>query len=271
VRPPSAAKGLNANCHLLQAHRLSTSPGSNLLQLVTISRIPHVIEGTFDPAFLELRRNPDHRDARPPEIFRVESAAGNWRPTSSRSSISQGFPGTGPRRPRTASCARALPTPLLLGVRPESRLADILPKLDKNQLRSRLAATTPRSNHARHRSLARRAVVQPRHDPAHVADADRAAELAKCDLATEMVREFTELQASSAASTPVPKANRKCLRMPSTINYRPWARRSHPAQSHGCAVALARQTRLSRRGFSVGVIPTGSRRSYALRRAALAS
>src|SRR5208282_5346823 len=29
---------------------------------------------------------------------------------------------------------------------------------------------------------------------AHVADADRAAELAKCDLATEMVREFTELQ-----------------------------------------------------------------------------
>jgi len=29
---------------------------------------------------------------------------------------------------------------------------------------------------------------------AHVAEADRAAELAKCDLATEMVREFTELQ-----------------------------------------------------------------------------
>src|SRR5207245_1189905 len=29
---------------------------------------------------------------------------------------------------------------------------------------------------------------------AHVLDADRAAELAKCDLVTEMVREFTELQ-----------------------------------------------------------------------------
>src|SRR5260370_2128281 len=29
---------------------------------------------------------------------------------------------------------------------------------------------------------------------AHVADADRAAELAKCDLATQMVREFPELQ-----------------------------------------------------------------------------
>ena len=74
------------------------------------------------------------------------------------------------------------------------RLADILPKLDKITYESRLG-----SYHAveRMRAIAcwlaeqwfNLGMIQ-----SHVADADRAAELAKCDLAAEMVREFTELQ-----------------------------------------------------------------------------
>jgi len=52
---------------------------------------------------------------------------------------------------------------------------------------------------------------------AHVAEADRAAELAKCDLATEMVREFTELQGIVAVCTRALRANPTKSPTPSTI------------------------------------------------------
>ncbi len=75
------------------------------------------------------------------------------------------------------------------------RLADYLPKLERVTYESRLGSY--RDKVERVRAIARwlseqwfnRGLMQ-----AHVAEADRAAELSKCDLATEMVREFTELQ-----------------------------------------------------------------------------
>jgi len=75
------------------------------------------------------------------------------------------------------------------------RLADYLPKLEKITYESRLGSY--RDKVERIRAIARWLMEQWFNlgmMQAHVADADRAAELAKCDLATEMVREFTELQ-----------------------------------------------------------------------------
>jgi len=75
------------------------------------------------------------------------------------------------------------------------RLADYLPKLERVTYESRLGSY--RDKVERIRANARWFTEQWFNLgmlQAHVAEADRAAELAKCDLATEMVREFTELQ-----------------------------------------------------------------------------
>ncbi len=77
---------------------------------------------------------------------------------------------------------------------------------------------------------------------ADVAGSDRAAELAKCDLVTEMVREFPELQGivgglyASAQGEPEKSPGRS-----TTITSR-WARRSHPAQSDGLRRRAGGQT-----------------------------
>jgi len=75
------------------------------------------------------------------------------------------------------------------------RLADYLPKLERVTYESRLGSY--RDKVERIRALSRWLMEQWFNlgmVQAHVAEADRAAELAKCDLSTEMVREFPELQ-----------------------------------------------------------------------------
>jgi len=105
---------------------------------------------------------------------------------------------------------------------------------------------------------------------AHVAEADRAAELAKCDLATEMVREFPELQGivgglyARAQGEPVEVADAVY------DHYRPVGLDDPiPRNLTGCAVALADKLDSVVGCFAVGVAPTGSSDPYALRRAAL--
>jgi glycyl-tRNA synthetase beta chain len=105
---------------------------------------------------------------------------------------------------------------------------------------------------------------------AHVADADRAAELAKCDLATEMVREFTELQGIVGGL--YAKAQGESEEVADAVydHYRPVGLDDPiPRNLTGCAVALADKLDSIVGCFSVGVIPTGSSDPYALRRAAL--
>ncbi|MGB9435105.1 MAG: glycine--tRNA ligase subunit beta, partial [Candidatus Acidiferrum sp.] len=105
---------------------------------------------------------------------------------------------------------------------------------------------------------------------AHVADADRAAELAKCDLATEMVREFTELQ--GVVGGLYAKAQGESEEVADAVydHYRPVGLDDPiPRNLTGCAVALADKLDSIVGCFSVGVVPTGSSDPYALRRAAL--
>ena len=75
------------------------------------------------------------------------------------------------------------------------RLADYLPKLARSPFRPSSEATGDKVERVRalSRWLAEQWFARGIHE-ARVADADRAAELAKCDLVTDMVREFTELQ-----------------------------------------------------------------------------
>jgi glycyl-tRNA synthetase beta chain len=100
-------------------------------------------------------------------------------------------------------------------------------------------------------------------------DAQRAALLAKCDLTTDMVKEFTDLQGivgglyakEQGEPTPVWRAiyeHYKPLSMEDSI----------PLTAEGRIVALADKLDTLRECFRVGLVPSGSKDPFALRRAA---
>jgi glycyl-tRNA synthetase beta chain len=97
----------------------------------------------------------------------------------------------------------------------------------------------------------------------------RAAQLSKCDLTTELVKEFTELQGiigglyAHAQGEPEPVA--KAI----YDHYKPVSMEdSIPQTREGQLVSLADKLDTLRGCFGVGMIPTGSRDPFALRRAA---
>ena len=249
-------------------------PDPSLVQLVSyLNEYPHVIEGAFDPSFLEL---PDEilitvmRDHQ--KYFAVEKRGGELAPyflaVINLARDSQGLVRAGHERVLRARFADAR---FFWEADQKCRLADILPKLQKVTYESRLGSYFDKVE--RIRAVARWLAEQWYNlgmVQSHVADADRAAELAKCDLATEMVREFTELQGI------VGGLYAKAQGEPDTVadavydHYRPVGLEDPiPRNPTGCAVALADKFDSIVGCFSVGVVPTGSSDPYALRRAAL--
>jgi len=253
-------------------HQVHADP--DLLQLVTyLNEFPHVIEGRFDPAFLEL---PDEilitvmRDHQ--KYFAVEKRGGELAPNFlaviNLAKDSLGLVRAGHERVLRARFADAR---FFWESDQKVRLADILPKLDKITYESRLG-----SYHAkveRIRAIARWLTEQWYNlgmVQAHVADADRAAELAKCDLATEMVREFTELQGVVGGLYARAQGEPEVVADAVYDHYRPVGLDDPiPRNLIGCAVALADKFDSIVGCFTVGVAPTGSSDPYALRRAAL--
>jgi glycyl-tRNA synthetase beta chain len=253
-------------------HQVHADP--DLLELVTyLNEFPHVIEGSFDPAFLEL---PDeilitvmrgHQ-----KYFALEKKDGELAPAFlaviNLAKDSEGLVRAGHERVLRARFADAR---FFWESDQKVRLADILPKLDKITYESRLG-----SYHAkveRMRAIARWLTEQWYNlgmVEAHVADADRAAELAKCDLATEMVREFTELQGVVGGLYARAQGEPEVIADAVYDHYRPVGLDDPiPRNLIGCALALADKFDSIVGCFTVGVVPTGSSDPYALRRAAL--
>jgi glycyl-tRNA synthetase beta chain len=247
---------------------------ASLLEAVTyLNEFPSVIEGDFDPAFLEL---PDEilitvmRDHQ--KYFAVEKRGGELAPhflaVINLAKDAKGLVRAGHERVLRARFADAR---FFWESDQKVKLAEILPKLQKVTYESRLGSYFDKVE--RVRSIARwltegwynLGVAQ-----AHVIDADRAAELAKCDLATEMVREFTELQGIVGGL--YAKAQGESEEVADAVydHYRPVGLDDPiPRNLTGCAVALADKLDSIVGCFSVGVVPTGSSDPYALRRAAL--
>ena len=104
---------------------------------------------------------------------------------------------------------------------------------------------------------------------ADVAAADRAAELAKCDLATEMVREFTELQGIVGGLYARAQKEEEEVAWAIYDHYKPAGTEdSIPRNMTGCAVSIADKLDSLVACFAVGIVPTGSSDPFALRRAA---
>jgi len=252
-----------------------------LLELVAyLNEFPTVIQGDFDPSFLEL---PDeilitvmrgHQ-----KYFAVEkrgasrlSASGELAPhflaVINLEKDTKGLVRAGHERVLRARFADAR---FFWESDQKSKLGDMLPKLQKVTYESRLGSYFDKVE--RVRAIARWLTEQWYNlgmVQAHVADADRAAELAKCDLGTEMVREFTELQGVVGGLYARAQGESEEVADAVYDHYRPVGLDDPiPRNLTGCAVALADKLDSIVGCFSVGVVPTGSSDPYALRRAAL--
>src|ERR1700677_2638881 len=105
---------------------------------------------------------------------------------------------------------------------------------------------------------------------ADVAGSDRAAELAKCDLVTEMVHEFPELQGIVGGLYARAQGEPEEIAWAVYDHYKPLGLDEPlPRNLTGCAVSLADKLDSLVACFAVGAIPTGSSDPFALRRAAL--
>jgi glycyl-tRNA synthetase beta chain len=247
---------------------------ADLRRLVTyLNEFPSVIQGDFDPAFLSL---PDeilvtvmrgHQ-----KYFAVEKKNGELAPhflaVINVDKDSKGLIRAGHERVLRARFADAQ---FFWEADQKCRLADYLPKLERVTYESRLGSY--RDKIERVRSIARWLTEQWFNLgmlQAHVAEADRAAELAKCDLATEMVREFTELQGIVGGLYARAQGEPDEVADAVYDHYRPVGLDDPiPRNLTGCAVALADKLDSVVGCFAVGVVPTGSSDPYALRRAAL--
>jgi glycyl-tRNA synthetase beta chain len=246
----------------------------DLLQLVTyLNEFPTVIEGGFDAAFLNL---PDeilitvmrgHQ-----KYFAVEKRGGELAPSFlaviNLAKDSKGLVRAGHERVLRARFADAR---FFWETDQKCRLADYLPKLERVTYESRLGSY--RDKVERIRAVGRWFTEQWFNFgivEAHVADADRAAELSKCDLVTDMVKEFTELQGVVGGLYARAQGESEAVADAVYDQYRPVGLDDAiPRNITGCAVALADKLDSIVGCFAVGVVPTGSSDPYSLRRAAL--
>jgi glycyl-tRNA synthetase beta chain len=247
---------------------------AELRRLVTyLNEYPSVIQGDFDPAFLSL---PDeilvtvmrgHQ-----KYFAVEKKNGELAPHFlAVINIAKDFKGLVRAGHERVLRARFADAQFFWESDQKCRLADYLPKLERVTYESRLGSY--RDKIERVRAIARWLTEQWFNLgmlQAHVAEADRAAELAKCDLATEMVREFTELQGIVGGLYARAQGESDEVADAVYDHYRPVGLDDPiPRNLTGCAVALADKLDSVVGCFAVGVVPTGSSDPYALRRAAL--
>jgi len=101
------------------------------------------------------------------------------------------------------------------------------------------------------------------------ANAQRAAELLKCDLTTELVKEFTELQGVVGGLYARAQGEPEPVWQAIYDQYKPAGLEdSIPRNRTGQIVSLADKLDTLRGCFAIGMVPTGSRDPFALRRAA---
>jgi len=274
-RPEARRKKIEAEIRALTLRKgFHTHADPELLDMVTyLNEYPTVIMGDFDPSFLAL----------PEEIlitvmrghqkyFAVEDRDGELTPhflaVINLPNDSKGLVRAGHERVLRARFADAR---FFWETDQKKPLGDHLPMLSAVTYERRLGSYGDKVR--RMRALARWLAEQWFSSgvaQADVAGSDRAAELAKCDLVTEMVREFTELQGVVGGLYARAQGESEEISWAVYDQYKPIGLDDPiPRNLTGCAVALADKLDSLVACFAVGAVPTGSSDPFALRRAAL--
>jgi glycyl-tRNA synthetase beta chain len=274
-RPADRRKKIEAEIRALSGHKnLHAHEDEALLELVTyLNEYPTVISGSFDPSFLALPEEilitvmRDHQ-----KYFGLESRHGELAPkflaVINLNKDSKGHVRAGHERVLRARFADAQ---FFWQTDQKCRLADYLPKLAHVTYERRLGSYFDKVE--RMRAIARWLAEQwfsSGVTGGDVAGSDRASELAKCDLVTEMVKEFTELQGIVGGLYARAQGEPDEIAWAIYDHYKPLGLDDPiPRNLIGCAVALADKLDSLVACFAVGAAPTGSSDPFALRRAAL--
>jgi glycyl-tRNA synthetase beta chain len=241
--------------------------------VVYLNEYPSVILGSFDSSFLEL-----------PEEILITVMRGHQKYFAARSrdgrlaphffavinlgKDSKGLVRSGHERVLRARFADAR---FFWQTDQKCRLADYLPRLAHVTYESRLGTYADKVE--RMRQIGRWFAEQwfaagiPQ---ASTANADRAAELAKCDLVTDMVREFPELQGIVGGLYAEAQGEPEDVFRAVYDHHRPAGlNEAIPSNLTGCCVALADKLDALVGCVAAGLMPTGSSDPFGLRRAAL--
>jgi glycyl-tRNA synthetase beta chain len=275
VRPEERRKKIEAELGRLAGGKgLRIHKDAHLLDLVTyLNEYPAAIVGGFDPGYLEL---PDeilitvmrgHQ-----KYFALEKKDGSLAPyflaVINLDKDRAGLIRAGHERVLRARFADAR---FFWETDQKCRLADFLPKLSAVTYQAKLGSYGHKVD--RVRTLARwlaeqwfaSGIVQ-----ASVGAADRAAELAKCDLVTDMVREFTELQGIVGGLYAKSQGEPEEVAWAVYDQYKPAGLDDPiPRNLTGQALGLADKMDSLVGCFAVGLVPSGSSDPFALRRAAM--
>ena len=253
----------------LKAH---DDPG--LLNLVTyLNEYPTVIMGNFEEKYLALPEEilitvmRDHQ-----KYFALESRRGQLAPhflaIINLARDPKGLVQAGHERVLRARFADAQ---FFWDTDQKTKLGDYLPRLKAVTYESRLGSYHDKVE--RMRSIARWLAEQwfsSGIKEADVAGCDRAAELAKCDLVTGMVGEFSELQGVVGGLYAHAQNEPDEIADAVYDHYKPQGLEEDiPRNLTGCTVSFADKLDSIVACFAVGAIPTGSSDPFALRRAAL--
>jgi len=275
VRPEDRKKKIEGELHRLASGKgLRIHEDAHLMNLVTyLNEYPTAILGGFDPAYLEL---PDEilitvmRDHQ--KYFALEHKNGTLAPNFlaviNLDKDKAGHIRAGHERVLRARFADAR---FFWDTDQKCRLADYLLKLGAVTYQEKLGSYGEKVE--RMRELARWLSEQwfaSGIAHASVGAADRAAELSKCDLVTEMVREFTELQGIVGGLYAKSQGEPEEVAWAVYDQYKPAGLDdSIPRNIAGQALALADKFDSLVGCFAVGLIPSGSSDPFALRRAAI--
>ncbi len=235
--------------------------------LVYLTEFPTAAMGQFDPAFLEL---PEEVLVtvmqRHQKYLSVSDAGGRLAPRFIFVMNLDGDP-TGAIRHGNARVLRARFTDARFFWETDQKipLRDRLPMLEHVTFQSQLG--NYRQKTERNVALARRLARYVPQAPLEAAV--RAAELAKCDLTTELVKEFTELQGAVGGLYARHQGEPAEVAEAIYDQYKPESMEDRsPRTPAGALVALADKLDTLAGCFSIGLKPSGSSDPFALRRAA---
>ena len=275
VHPEERRKKIEKEVQALLAKRNLRAHADPVLAnlVIYLNEYPSAIMGDLDPAYLDLPKEilitvmRGHQ-----KYFAVENKRGGIEPhfiaIINLDRDRQGLVRGGHERVLRARFADAR---FFWDSDMKKPLAEYLPRLKHVTYESRLGSYHDKVE--RVRTLARwlaNTWSQGGVLEAHADDADRAAELAKCDLVTDMVREFPELQGIVGGLYARAQGEAADVAWAVYDHYRPVGLDDPiPRNLAGCAVALADKLDSLVGCFAIGAIPSGSSDPFALRRAAL--
>lgn len=260
-------KAKHRRARIEQALGSNVQPDPELLKtLVYLTEFPTVIRGNFDPSYLELPKEILTTVMRHHQrYFSIVKPDGSLAPEFVAVTNINGDPdGLIREGNERVLRARFNDARFFWAVDQHKKLSERVDDLAKVTFQAKLGSYYDKTARIRALTLQLATAIG-----ADESVASRAATLCKCDLTTEMVKEFTELQGVVGGLYAIAQGEGESVGMAIYDHYKPTSMEdSIPRTLDGQILSIADKFDTLRECFRIGLIPTGSKDPFALRRAA---